>query len=58
MKTYAEVITHEAQRIIDQGAVIAPAEVADTISFIYDVLSRDVEIDIDDEYQVLLAKRK
>ena len=58
MKTYAEVITHEAQRIIDQGAVIAPAEVADTISFIYDVLPRDVEIDIDDEYQVLLAKRK
>ena len=52
MKTYAEVITQQAQRVYDEymNGAILPRTDANAISFIYDVLERDVEMDIDDEY--------
>lgn len=59
MKSYAEVITELAQQKNDnlmnggQGRTDAAA----IVGFIYDVLERDVEIDIDEEYIKMVDSR-
>lgn len=56
MKTYAEVITKEAQRVCKAWVTdrtYLPTN-AGVISFIYGVEERDVDIDIDDEFIKML----
>jgi hypothetical protein len=61
MKTYAEVITHEAEQMVDallKGSSYASALTpVQTIGFIYEVSEIDVDIDIDEEFQRLCQQR-
>jgi hypothetical protein len=53
MKTYAEVITQQAQKQLNNflnGGSDRIPEGSAIIGFIYDVLERDVDMDIDDEF--------
>jgi len=59
MKTYAEVITQQAQKQLNNFLNGGPGRIppgSAIIGFIYDVLERDVDMDIDDEYLRLRKK--
>jgi|AntRauTorcE11897_2_1112592.scaffolds.fasta_scaffold32014_2 hypothetical protein len=60
-KTYAEAITEQARKQFDNfqnGGNGRIPEGSAIIGFIYDVLERDVDMDIDDEYLKLRKESK